>query len=95
MNNILAVIPVDKKDWIFSKAVTSEPKKALELEYNPKPDRSQIPCECCGNPCWIGPRQLAMKAEHPESKILCFVCIAEIGKVEGWDEGRIESLGGT
>ncbi len=44
--------------------------------YVPYKNSIQVAADCCGRVVWQGPSQQLFKAEHPDTKIYCAICLA-------------------
>ena len=60
----------------------------------PSNDYEKIPCETCKELMWIGARQRAMKAQNPDTPILCMGCVIELQRTEGEGPLTLQDLGG-
>ncbi len=80
--SVISGVPVYVPEWM------GLPK------YTPYKDSVQMPCEQCGSSCWVGPRQQAMKQEHPDTPVICMVCLVLAMRDHGW-QPTIHSLGNT
>lgn len=61
--------------------------------FIPPPSRVVARCEECGGEMWIGPRIRELKALHPKSPLLCFVCVTALNGGPPPME-RVKHLGG-
>jgi hypothetical protein len=50
--------------------------------YTPGRDYQQTSCEGCGHSVWIGPRQMAMRA-NKSARVFCVICCARGGADPG------------
>lgn len=71
---------------------SKEAQDALGVVYTPTPAHVQVPCQHCGEGCFIGPHQLALYQSDPvDYAIMCFLCL----KVLMTQPPEIYHLGGS
>lgn len=76
--NIIAMVPVSEEDR------RGQP-------YTPASYMQEYACELCGHKGWIGPRQLEVKSENPDTPVLCALCVVEHVSISG-EKPELRSL---
>lgn len=76
---ILACVPANEED-------------RMGIPYDgPNPGSVVSQCEGCGMDIWYGPKQKAMKEQHPEVPVLCMLCVFKKRRrhsLQHWESDR-------
>lgn len=58
----------------------------------PNPGSIVVQCEECGIDIWFGPKQKALKEQHPDIPVLCVMCVLKKGDQAAEDDDTTFSL---
>ena len=70
-HGVIAIIPCDVMERL---------PEMRRIPYEPTPGMEPFPCPVCGVKGWLGPKQKAAKATHPEVPILCMNCVVKVAQ---------------